>query len=85
MLASVDDAALLRQLETLALPLDQWTHRAHVRLGHLYVVAHGFDQHPELHTKQVLRPFHSRGRMMKAGPQATFVEPDRVPVPRSAR
>ena len=140
MLAGVDDDAFLRQFETLTLPFDQWTHRAHVRVGYLYVVGHGFehalvlvrrgiqaynrhnqvpegpdrgyhetlthallhlidvtvkehgpaassnaffDDHPELHKKQVLRLFYSRGRMMSAEAKATFVEPDLAPLPRS--
>ena len=38
-----DDAEFLRQFESLALPFEQWTHRAHVRVGFLYLRDHGFD------------------------------------------
>ena len=31
------DAEVLQAFESLALPFDQWTHRAHVRVGYLYV------------------------------------------------
>ena len=31
----MDDTELLRHFETLTLPFDQWTHRAHVRVAFL--------------------------------------------------
>jgi hypothetical protein len=38
------DRALLRQFESCSLPFDQWTHRAHVRVGYLYLCDHPFDE-----------------------------------------
>jgi hypothetical protein len=40
----MDDRELLRQFEALTLPLDQWTHRAHVRVAHTYLGDHPFDE-----------------------------------------
>jgi len=40
----MDDAELLRQFETLTLPFNQWTHRAHVRVAFSYLRAHPFDE-----------------------------------------
>ncbi len=34
------DAAFLQQFESLTLPLEQWTHRAHLRLAYLYLTRH---------------------------------------------
>jgi hypothetical protein len=33
----MDDAEFRRQFEQLALPFDQWTHRAHVRIAYCYL------------------------------------------------
>jgi len=38
-----DDRDLLRQFESCSLPFEQWTHRAHVRIGYLYLCDHPFD------------------------------------------
>jgi hypothetical protein len=37
------DRDLLRQFESCSLPFEQWTHRAHVRVGYLYLCEHPFD------------------------------------------
>jgi hypothetical protein len=39
----MDDAQFLKQFEDLTLPFSQWTHRAHVKVGYLYLRAHPFD------------------------------------------
>jgi hypothetical protein len=39
----MDDAELLRHFETLTLPFERWTHRAHVRVAFSYLRAHAFD------------------------------------------
>lgn len=39
----MDDAEFLRQFESLALPFDRWTHRAHVKVAYLYLRSHPFD------------------------------------------
>ena len=39
----MDDAEFLRQFESLTLPFDQWTHRAHVKVAYLYLRSHPFD------------------------------------------
>jgi hypothetical protein len=38
------DDFLLRQFESLELPFDQWTHRAHVKVAYLYLVDHCFPE-----------------------------------------
>jgi len=40
----MDDRELLRQFESLTLPFDQWTHRAHMRVAYAYLSAHPFDE-----------------------------------------
>lgn len=37
------DDEFLRQFETCVFPLDQWHHRAHVKVAYLYVVRFGLD------------------------------------------
>jgi hypothetical protein len=37
------DEQLLSAFEARTLPLEQWTHRTHVRVAYLYLRAHGFD------------------------------------------
>jgi hypothetical protein len=37
------DAEFLQAFETRALPFEQWTHRAHVKMSYLYLSAHPFD------------------------------------------
>lgn len=38
----MNDDELLRSFEELSLPFEAWTHRAHVRMGFLYLRAHPF-------------------------------------------
>jgi len=40
----MDDCEFLRSFEDLSLPFAQWTHRAHVKVGFLYLRAHSFDE-----------------------------------------
>jgi hypothetical protein len=40
----MNDRELLRQFETLTLPFDQWTHRAHVRVAYMYLSDHSFHE-----------------------------------------
>jgi hypothetical protein len=40
----MDDLTFLKSFEERSLPFGQWTHRAHVKVGFLYVRAHPFDQ-----------------------------------------
>src|SRR6058998_3588000 len=40
----MDDRELLRQFESLTLPFDQWTHRAHVRVAYTYLSDHPFEE-----------------------------------------
>jgi hypothetical protein len=40
----VHDRELLQAFEQRTLPLDQWTHRAHVKVAFLYLRAHDFDE-----------------------------------------
>jgi hypothetical protein len=37
------DSAFLQQFESLTLPLEQWNHRAHLRVAYLYLTAHDFE------------------------------------------
>jgi hypothetical protein len=37
------DPDFLTAFETLTLPFDQWTHRAHVKLGYCYLTANSFE------------------------------------------
>ena len=37
------DEAFLQAFETLTLPFDQWTHRAHVKVAFIYLSRHSFD------------------------------------------
>ncbi len=39
---SMDDLDLLRQFESLTLPLAEWTHRSHVKVAYLYLRRHPF-------------------------------------------
>lgn len=39
----IADEELLRRFEAQAFTNDAWTHRLHVRIGYLYLVAHPFD------------------------------------------
>jgi hypothetical protein len=38
------DDAFLRAFESLTLPFDQWTHRAHVKVAFIYLSRHAFDE-----------------------------------------
>jgi len=38
----MDDCELLRQFQSCSLPVDAWTHRAHVKVAFLYLREHGF-------------------------------------------
>ena len=38
------DPDLLSHFESLTLPFDQWTHRAHVKVAYLYLCKHPFDE-----------------------------------------
>jgi hypothetical protein len=38
------DAELLNQFESLTLPFDQWTHRAHVKVAYMYLLKHPFPE-----------------------------------------
>jgi len=40
----MNDRELLRQFESLTLPFDQWTHRAHVRVAYTYLSDHPFEE-----------------------------------------
>jgi len=40
---SASDEDLLVQFENQTLPKEEWTHRAHVRVGYFYLVKHPFD------------------------------------------
>src|SRR5947207_757516 len=40
----MDDREFLAQFEDLSLPFAQWTHRAHVKVAYLYLIAHPFDE-----------------------------------------
>ena len=40
----MDDVLFLKSFEDLSLPFAQWTHRAHVKVGFLYVRAHPFQE-----------------------------------------
>jgi hypothetical protein len=39
----MDDAVLLAEFEACTLPLEQWTHRAHLRVAFLYLRKYGLD------------------------------------------
>src|ERR1700722_20503575 len=39
---SMDDDEFVRQFEARSFPFDQWHHRAHVKLGYIYLVRFGF-------------------------------------------
>ena len=39
----MNDTDLLQQFESLTLPFDQWTHRAHVRMAFIYLSQFSFD------------------------------------------
>jgi hypothetical protein len=41
---SEPDRDFVEQFESLTLPFDRWTHRAHVRVAYLYLRQHPFDQ-----------------------------------------
>lgn len=41
---TADDAAFLARFEGRALPFDQWTHRAHVKVAYLYLRRHGLEE-----------------------------------------
>ena len=38
------DVEFLGQFESLTLPFNEWTHRAHVKVGYLYLKNHAFDE-----------------------------------------
>jgi hypothetical protein len=40
----MSDDELLRQFESLELPLAQWTHRTHVKVAYLYLRRYGFER-----------------------------------------
>lgn len=40
----MDDEEFLRRFEARAIPRDEWTHRAHVKAGYLYLSRHPFPQ-----------------------------------------
>jgi hypothetical protein len=40
----MNDAEFLKAFESLTLPFDQWTHRAHVKTAFLYLSQHPFDE-----------------------------------------
>jgi hypothetical protein len=40
----MSDAEFLRQFEDCTLPHAQWTHRAHVKVAYLYLLAHPFEE-----------------------------------------
>jgi hypothetical protein len=42
-MAGTTDDEFLRSFESLSLPFDRWTHRAHVKLGFIYLTRHPFD------------------------------------------
>jgi len=41
--APVTDNDFLHSFESLTLPFDQWTHRAHVKIAFIYLTRHSFD------------------------------------------
>ena len=42
--AGMCDEELVRQFESCTLPFNRWTHRAHVKVAHLYLKNHPFDE-----------------------------------------
>ena len=40
----MDDETLLRRFEDCTLPFAEWTHRAHVRVGYLYLIRYPFPE-----------------------------------------
>jgi len=61
----MDDAVLLTEFEECTLPLELWTHRAHLRVGYMYVRKYGLDAAVERMRSGIQR-FNAAGQIPEA-------------------
>jgi hypothetical protein len=66
------DQDLLRQFESCSLPFEQWTHRAHVRVGYLYLCEHPFEVALNLMRRGVQR--YNAANNVPEGPTSGYNE-----------
>src|ERR1043165_5068851 len=66
------DRDFLGQFESCSLPFEQWTHRAHVRVGYLYLCTHPFEGALDLMRRGVRR--YNAANQVPEGPTSGYNE-----------
>ncbi|HEX4055506.1 MAG TPA: hypothetical protein VHX86_14675 [Tepidisphaeraceae bacterium] len=69
----MDDAELLRQFESCALPFEQWTHRAHVKTAYIYLQRYPFNDALE-HIRTGIKRYNAANKVPEDGPLRGYNE-----------